>query len=658
MSEKGIYLNDSIHGLIALTEYEKRIISTVGFNRLHDVYQNSTLYLTFPSNRTKRFEHSVGTMKLCSDMFYYSVSNASDEDLKEFFENIKEECKDIEKKISADVDFRELKLAGRSGEWERLSEIVFDKVQLSLIPRNVPDAYEIIYLLTIQSVRAAALLHDIGHPPFSHVVENSLKAICYEYLNQDTYEEESSAYKFIKIMSRMNGEKPLHEQMGDDISKSILLEIIPTGSAKVENLFEVFVMYIVEKIFHEEGYFKHLHKIIDSSLDGDRLDYVTRDPINSGMSTGRVDYHRIIGDMKLLIKAEEPDNVRKPFFCISLKAINAVEDFLKRRYAVYKNMIYHHRVIKTDCLLEYSVKELIRIYLNNTSKFFSNPNEKSDVYFDIQGLWIPMKSGTTYEKSIALSRWDDSWLMTVLKHIFYTEYYNEGNFLLKKEYEIEKYLLSRRLAELLLHKKAYYSLIKRSEDFKIIDDEIKDVFKQCKLRILGKIEKTKSKAETSIVKIPIEGILGTVNDLLENKIFDNSLSISYISKHNQAIPFIDLESLIINSVHCVVTTPFLKERIHDDITVFKYLKTGLGMPIYFYRNDGNSICTLNDISGIKESLETEATYFPFFYVYLLMDSDLPQSERINILKDIGNKIGEQFIGKLINYLGNKFEKKE
>ncbi len=75
---KGIYINDSLHGLIRLSEFEKEIVSSVGFNRLHDIYQNSTVYLTYPSNRTKRFEHSIGTMKLCSDMFYSSVSNSSD----------------------------------------------------------------------------------------------------------------------------------------------------------------------------------------------------------------------------------------------------------------------------------------------------------------------------------------------------------------------------------------------------------------------------------------------------------------------------------------------------------------------------------------------------------------------------------------------------
>ena len=83
--KKGIYLNDSIHGLTALTEYERRIVSTIGFNRLHDVYQNSTVYLTFPSNRTKRFEHSIGTMKLCSEMFFQSLLNATESTLEEFF---------------------------------------------------------------------------------------------------------------------------------------------------------------------------------------------------------------------------------------------------------------------------------------------------------------------------------------------------------------------------------------------------------------------------------------------------------------------------------------------------------------------------------------------------------------------------------------------
>ena len=72
------HINDSIHGLIELTNFEKYILRTAGFNRLHDVYQNSTVYYTFPSNRTKRFEHSLGTMKLASDWLLMALKNTDD----------------------------------------------------------------------------------------------------------------------------------------------------------------------------------------------------------------------------------------------------------------------------------------------------------------------------------------------------------------------------------------------------------------------------------------------------------------------------------------------------------------------------------------------------------------------------------------------------
>lgn len=80
------HINDTVHGLIELTNYEKSILGTAGFNRLHDVYQNSTVYLTFPSNRTKRFEHSLGTMKLASDMFISAIKNSDSNTLHAFFE--------------------------------------------------------------------------------------------------------------------------------------------------------------------------------------------------------------------------------------------------------------------------------------------------------------------------------------------------------------------------------------------------------------------------------------------------------------------------------------------------------------------------------------------------------------------------------------------
>ena len=78
-------ITDVIHGVIFLSDLEREIISTPLFNRLHYVSQTSTVYLTYPSNNSKRFDHSIGTMKLCGDIFYYSILNAQDESLLAFF---------------------------------------------------------------------------------------------------------------------------------------------------------------------------------------------------------------------------------------------------------------------------------------------------------------------------------------------------------------------------------------------------------------------------------------------------------------------------------------------------------------------------------------------------------------------------------------------
>ncbi len=71
---------------------------------------------------------------------------------------------------------------------------------------------------------------------------------------------------------------------------------------------------MLSKFFKEEGNFIYLHSIIDSSLDGDRLDYVTRDSVNSGLNFGIIDYKRIINDMQILFDDE------KILFCIPVKS--------------------------------------------------------------------------------------------------------------------------------------------------------------------------------------------------------------------------------------------------------------------------------------------------------------------------------------------------
>lgn len=390
-------------------------------------------------------------MNLCSKMFYNAITNSKAEILHSFYNMYEKELEKIMGKIGADYETIWKKTP------KSIPDLEWDNFQLSLIPSNVPVNYRRVHAILMQAIRAAALLHDIGQPPYSHVVERAMKK-AFEERGKTGMPEELKYTETIK--QYIGQEKPLHEVMGDEISRSILKGIlVKTAEKEAADIivFESLILEVVLRIFGNEGKFSCLHRIIDSSLDGDRLDYVTRDPKNSGMNVGSIDYNRIIMDMRIIIEDD------MPLFCIPLKAANAVEDFLKRRYDLYKNIVCHHRVIKTDYLMEYTVAYLIENYLdemgvgNSASLVDSEENEA--IPFNISGLWAPLGRKALKERDCVLSQWNDSWLITVLKKIYYERYYEIG------DKQTADYIISKQFAELLNNQRNYMTMIKRNEDF-------------------------------------------------------------------------------------------------------------------------------------------------------------------------------------------------
>ena len=112
-SSKKIY--DPIHGFIRFDEFEKALIDTLPFQRLHNIHQLGISYLVYPGATHSRFEHSLGVMELSTQI------------LKRIIE-------------TARVDL------------------------LDFIPRK--NSSEYIYWKKV--LRLAALCHDLGHLPFSH----------------------------------------------------------------------------------------------------------------------------------------------------------------------------------------------------------------------------------------------------------------------------------------------------------------------------------------------------------------------------------------------------------------------------------------------------------------------------------------------------------
>jgi len=162
-----------------------------------------------------------------------------------------------------------------------------------------------------EAVTIAILLHDIGHGPFSHGLENSI-------IEGITHEEISLLY-----MHRLN-------------------EIFP---GKLE---------LAIRIFTNNYPKKFLHQLVASQLDMDRLDYLRRDSFFTGVTEGVVGSDRII---KML-------NVKDDNLVVDIKGIYSIEKFLIARRLMYWQVYFHKTVIASEFLLIKMLKRAKQLALN------------------------------------------------------------------------------------------------------------------------------------------------------------------------------------------------------------------------------------------------------------------------------------------------------
>lgn len=170
-----------------------------------------------------------------------------------------------------------------------------------------------------QAAKAAILLHDIGHGPYSHALERVLlKGVHHESVS-------------LLIMQSLNAaENPI-------LKGNLDLAI---------------------QIFTNQYHKKFLHQLISGQLDVDRLDYLSRDSFFTGVSEGVVGYERII---KML-------TVHNNELVVEEKGLNSVEKFLVSRRLMYWQVYRHKTVVASENMLVKIVERAQHLFQNKNKE--------------------------------------------------------------------------------------------------------------------------------------------------------------------------------------------------------------------------------------------------------------------------------------------------
>jgi uncharacterized protein len=628
--DKRIWVADFLHYPINISHIEKEIISTDIFNRLHNILQNSTAYLTYPSNRTSRFSHSLGCMHLAGEIFRQSIINATNTDRVFFFNQMKEEIM----KIIDNEEFRnEFRRISQTGNGEKkspqdykkeLGSKLVDPLYVASLPGRCCDKFENIFVILFQAIRLAALLHDLGHPPFSHVTEFAIKELINEIQSKSengikiTPREEY----LMKLMDYAQGKMEFHESLSVELSKRILELVVEGYKDKSQTFYDFMVVkYITLAIAHDDGIFGALHAIIAGDIDSDRLDYISRDLSMSGLEVQPLQYDRLISSFQLIYQKIDNNQSGEPLFLPSVRALSTIEDFFRLRFKLYKYVIYHHRVVKTDALLKNIILRLSREYLLSDEDI--NPSDllrSSLLPDDISGLWVILDPDKTFWKEQLASQyiqWDDSWLLSILRRAYFIMKSKRDELTPPDITEIQ-------LEELISNHKKYYSLFKRADSFDEVDaDFIQSIpsdFNWNEVRSIFKLQEKPEHLFKEIdsyfedIKLIHEGKI-TITSVRTSKGFLISSLIHLlflVGKKSKRYEFIENALPVIKATF----------SIDDIIFMPKTITAGANNQLNIV-SDTKRIMKIGDVSRIINDLERSSRLSPPFYIYIYSNTINP-----------------------------------
>lgn len=307
------------------------VVSHAHFQRLRGIGQTGLLYLVYPGMKHTRFEHSLGAMHLSLAWF---------EAIKKVFE-----ADDARKKfypLHADLvstDGTKLLVMETEKHWKTITSDERWKRILS----------------------AAALLHDVGHGPFSHSIE-SYGLLSLE--DSTAFVSDSRVEKFVAKRKKEHDDEAIKDPSRRDRKKlvnhedfSVVLAYKILSDAKVfENSREdrLYVCALISKDFRaflakenvpqnsdDQMMLRLLAPLISGLFDVDRMDYMRRDSVKAGVKYGLAEVQRLMSCLIPTLVAL-PNGIDHDVNIITrARNIHSVDHFLVALFQLYTTLYMH-----------------------------------------------------------------------------------------------------------------------------------------------------------------------------------------------------------------------------------------------------------------------------------------------------------------------------
>lgn len=289
-------IRDIVHDYISPTIFEREVIDSLYFQRLHFVLQNSTVYSTYPCNKNSRFAHSLGVSHIAGNMLIQALKNASTPTLEIFLKDalgLIEEC-DADTKSLVETWRDQLGNAARflhnpainkegsvnypRGSKEPMEPVVSNAHVCSDTgfcdeASGVPVEFVVNTMWV--ATRLCGLCHDIGHMPSSHSFEHALSELkkpnsIFNLYKAEGGRHEGALENIQKLTS--HDENDVFSEHVSNAQKEHILRLIFGDNRKA------FEDYIASDMaIHEVRGYRILDKIIRESKDFEKTNKSYRD---------------------------------------------------------------------------------------------------------------------------------------------------------------------------------------------------------------------------------------------------------------------------------------------------------------------------------------------------------------------------------------------